>query len=68
MCTLIQLKFKALIMGPKANLSSKFKMNLINFLRVMINFKHKAKSNFCHAYTLNQLEEQVENQYITRLT
>ena len=30
----------------------------------MNNFVCKAKSNFCHTYWLNWLEEQVENWYI----
>ena len=57
----IQLKFGTFIRGPKANLSIKFGINLMHILRVMI--LCVKKSNFCHAYKLNRLEEQVKNQY-----
>ena len=47
-------------------LSFKFLANLIEIPRVMNDFIQKMKSNSCHTYTLNQLDEQVENRYITK--
>ena len=48
------------------NLSIKFGVNSKNIPRVMNNFTYKTNLNFCHAYRLDWLEEQVEHQYVAR--
>jgi len=48
--------------GPKANLSITFGAHLIRMNALMC----KTKSNFCHTYRVNQLEEQIENRYVAR--
>ena len=50
----------------RQNLSIKFRVNPIHILRVINNFMCKTKPNFCHAYRLNRLEEQVENWHLAR--
>ena len=50
--------------SSKAYLRIKFGVNPIHILGVMKKYMHKAKLNFCHAYRLNRLEEQIENRYI----
>jgi len=68
MCsTPIQLKFGTGIRGSKANLNIKFEANLMNSPTVISNFICKTKSNFCHTYRLNCLEEQVENLQVAKL-
>ena len=54
--------------GLKAITSIKFGVNLINIQGVISNFKHKTKSNFCHAYRVNHFEQQPENWYAARLS
>ena len=63
----IWLKFGTPIGGLKANTSIKFGINMINIHRVISDFAHKEKSNFCHAYRVNCFEEQAENWYASRL-
>ena len=51
MCASICLIFGTRIGGQKANTSIKFGANLINNEEVISDFMHKAKSNFCQAYS-----------------
>ena len=60
-CVCVLLKFGVHIKGLKATVSIKFGINLINIQRVLSDFTHKAKLNFCHAYRVNCFEEQAEN-------
>ena len=63
----ISLKFGTPIGGLKTNTRINFGVNLINIQRVISNFMHKAKLNFCHGYRVNRFEEQPENRYVARL-
>ena len=49
-----------------ANQTCKFEANLINIPKVINDFTHKTKLNFCHTYRLNQLKEQAENRDVAR--
>ena len=60
----IWLKFGTPIWGSNSN---KFGVNLISIHRVICDFAHKEKLNFCHAYRVNCFEEQAENWYAGRL-
>ena len=58
-------KFGTRIGNLKANIITKFGVNLINNEGVISDFMHKEKSNFCHAYRVTT--EQAENRYVARL-
>ena len=63
----IWLKFGTCTRSLKAITSITCGVNLINIEEVISDLTHKAKSNFCHAYRANCLEEQAENRYVARL-
>ena len=64
----IWLKFGTLIGGSKANLSSNFRVKTVKISRVMNDFTRNTKSNFCYAYRLNLVEEQVGNRNVARFS
>ena len=47
-------------MGLKANISIKFRVNLIQIQGVISGFTHKVKLNFCHAYRVNHFEDKLK--------
>ena len=58
MCILIQLKFGASFIGPKANICYYFTVNLINIHGILRCFMCKAKWKFCYTYRENCLLKQ----------
>ena len=57
---LIWLKFGTLIWGLKVNTSIIFGINLFNIQGVTSDFTHKAKSYFCHAYSVTTLRKKLK--------
>ena len=67
MHSVIWLKFGTVIGRLKINTSISFGVNLFNIQGVTSDFTYKTKSNFCHAYRVNHLEEKAENRFVARL-
>ena len=65
---LIAFKFGTERGGIKAHLSTTFGWNMINRQRVISDYSQKITPICCHAYRVNRLHEEAENQWVNRLT
>ena len=65
---LIALKFGTQKGGIKAHISTNFGWNMINRQRVISNYSRKIIPICCHAYRVNHLREEAENQWVNSLT
>ena len=54
--------------GIKVHLITTFGWNTINRQRVISNYSQKITPICCHAYRVNRLREEAENQWVNRLT
>ena len=54
--------------GIKVHLGTKFGWNTISSQGVISNYSQKITPIYCHAYRVNRLREEAENQYMDRLT
>ena len=54
--------------GIKVYLGTKFGMNTINSQGVIIDYSQKITPICCHAYRVNRLWEEAENQRVDRIT
>ena len=64
----ISLKFGTQKGDIKAHLGTSFGWNTINRQRVMSDYSQKITPICCHAYRVNRVWEEADNQWVNRLT